>query len=669
MSADKNLNLNHNNLNNSQRQAVEHGSGALLVYAGAGSGKTRVLTHRITRLIKDGEATPDRIFAVTFTNKAAKEMKERINSLLGATKAPEYVSTFHSACARILRRHAPLLNFTRDFTIYDRSEALSVMKKVYKKLKVDPKEIEPRALLNKIDRAKNNYLFSDHFRKIGDNESYMLDEANVMADLYDGYQQELQACNAMDFGDLICHVVTLFKLEPKVLNYYKARFTHILVDEYQDTNRIQYILISMLAKEHGNICVVGDDDQSVYSFRGANTENINSFKRDFPDHTTIVLDINYRSTASILAAANAVIENNQSRHKKSLKTKNPAGNQVMLFSANDELDEAGFVSRKIKQLQREGISLSEIAIFYRTNAQSRALEETFYAENIPHIIYGGQRFYDRKEVKDILGYCKLAINTSDNEAFNRTINSPTRGIGKTSVEKMRALAESNEQSLFKTVSAGVTGLSAKAKKSLEDFVSLITEIQSKSIRKEQATTEQSVQLDLRELLQMIVEKTAYFKSLEKLDSEEAQSRIENILELFSVAEDFTRRCKEEGKEATLSDFLERTALNSGLDESEFGESVSLMTLHLAKGLEYDAVFLVGLEEGLLPHSRSLDEKSALEEERRLCYVGITRARKELFLSHAHTRSGFGMGYWGGGGISRFLLEIPEELVEMNGASF
>jgi DNA helicase-2/ATP-dependent DNA helicase PcrA len=670
--------IDHHTLNPSQRQAVEHGSGALLIYAGAGSGKTRVLTHKIARLIKEQKAKPDEILAVTFTNKAAKEMKERINSYLGHNLAPEFVSTFHSACARILRRHAQLLDFTRDFSIYDRSESMSALKRCYKKLNVDPKLIEPKALMAKIDRAKNNYQFSDHFRESADSSSFYSEEANLMADLYDAYQQELQSSNALDFGDLLSHVVTLFKLEKSVLEYYQKRFSHILVDEYQDTNRIQYMLIRMLAAIHGNLCVVGDDDQSVYSFRGANIENISSFKRDFPDHDIIVLNINYRSSKSILAAANAVIENNRSRHKKELTTDNQDGRPVVRYEAEDETSEAEFVVRQIKDLASRQVPLSEVAIFYRTNAQSRALEESFYAAGIPHVIYGGQRFYDRKEIKDILAYCRLALNNKDNEAFIRIINSPTRGLGKTSLDKIRMHAEANDLSYFAAALETPSGLSARATKSLSEFTNLVLEI-SKHAPKEQASSDgeltaadtlskdnfsNDVEYSLQELLQFVAKESGYLEQLEKADSEESQSRIENIFELYSVADDFSRRSAEEGQHPLLSAFLERTSLNSNLDESDESTSVSLMTLHLAKGLEFDAVFLVGLEEGLLPHARSLDELSALEEERRLCYVGITRARKELFLSYANTRRSAGMGYWGSGGVSRFLLEIPEELLEV-----
>ena len=640
-------------LNPAQFQAVNHSHGPMLVFAGAGSGKTRVLTRRITRLIDQQLAAPENIFAVTFTNKAAKEMKERVHSMLG--RSPEYVSTFHSACARILRQNAVELGYKKDFTIYDQKESLSVIKRICQGLKI--KEVNASHAQHQIDRAKNNYQFSEHFRE---NKHYANSEEQLMlADIYDAYQEELIKSNAMDFGDLICNVVSLFILDAKILQRYRERFKFVMIDEYQDTNLVQYKLIHQLTSESKNLFVVGDDDQSIYSFRGANIGNIASFKRDYLNHSVVVLDINYRSTKNILAAANALIINNDSREKKELKTDNPQGNSLILHTSESENDEAEYIAQMIKEFS---VPLSQIAIFYRTNAQSRAIEEALYHEAIAHRIYGGQRFYERKEIKDIIAYCKLAINPSDNEAFIRVLNVPTRGIGKTSLNHLLAKASVERKSLYEVAQTKIPGLGTKAQKSIESFVELI---KSNSVHAP-GENNSNLELSLSEFLKSVMEKSGYLNSLK--EDAESMDRIENVFELLSVADSFSQKCLDDGANPTLSAFLERACLNSDLDTDnkfkEKSEYVSLMTLHLAKGLEFDLVFICGLEEGILPHSRSLDDSVSLEEERRLCYVGITRARKELVITYARSRSNTSYRSWNFGIASRFLGEIPEELFRL-----
>ncbi len=636
-----------NDLNPSQLKAVTHEDGAMLVFAGAGSGKTRVLTRRICNLIDSKLAYPENIFAVTFTNKAASEMKERVFTMLG--RSPRYVSTFHSACAKILRENARLIGFRPDFTIYDQKESLATIKRIFKNLRINSKEITPSEVQKKIDKAKNNYLFADHFREA---DTFYNQEQNfIIADIYQAYQEELQVCNAMDFGDLICHVVSLFILEKDTLNRYKNRFKYVLVDEYQDTNIVQYKLLNLLTKDSKNLFVVGDDDQSIYSFRGANIGNIDSFKRDYPQHQVCILDMNYRSTKNILDAANAVIANNDAREIKSLKTEKDKGLPVYLKPAECEVSEARFIAQTIKD---KNISLNEVAIFYRTNAQSRALEEELYHQSIPHKIFGGQRFYDRKEIKNIIAYCRLALNNDDNESFIRVINVPTRGFGKTSLNHLLNKAKNEKTSLFQAALTKVDGLGTRADKSLNSF---IEQIKRYSLL---ASKVNNKELELAEFLQNIIEDSGYLNSLR--ENTEDIDRVENVLELLSVASSFSLQNDEEEAQILVA-FLERASLNSALDQDSNQEHVSLMTLHLAKGLEYEMVFLCGLEEGILPHSRSLEDIESLEEERRLCYVGITRAKQNLYLSYARNRSNTSYGTWNFGICSRFLGEIPEEYME------
>jgi DNA helicase-2/ATP-dependent DNA helicase PcrA len=681
-------------LNPAQHEAVVHGKGPLLVFAGAGSGKTRVLTVRIAHLILEHQVDPSEIFAVTFTNKAATEMKSRVAKLLQQSTAALWVSTFHSSCARILRSHAKHLDFTSSFVIYDTSDAMSALKRVFAKQNVDPKYLDPRRVMARIDKAKNNFECPDDLRK---ENHFALETAHTIANLYEGYQKELLASNAMDFGDLLCNTLTLFKLEKQICEGYQDQFQHLLVDEYQDTNKVQYQLVKLLAEKNKNICVVGDDDQSIYAFRGATVENILNFKRDFPDAKTVTLETNYRSSANILSAANKVIAKNQRRQHKEMKAVNPAGNKIVRYQGSDEKDEANFVIQEIVTLQKKGVSLKEIAIFYRTNAQSRAVEEKLCEEGLAYEIYGGFKFYERKEVKDVLAYYRLLINPQDTEAFLRVINIPARGIGPTTLATLNIYAESKKEPLFQALKLAIAHqdlkVSAGVLKKLASFVDLIGELtELAKLTQEQLLADNEVvniydKGDLIALLlQKIVERSGYLSALKAEDTTEAESRIENIFELLNVAAEFTKRLLAQNQQVLLSDFLERTSLSSDLDRGEIvptgsqgkgdkavkdkkrmGESVSLMSLHLAKGLEFDHVFFIGLEEGLLPHIRSLESKQDIEEERRLCYVGITRARKQLTLSHVSNRQSFGRGNFFSGIPSRFLRDIPNELFQYRGS--
>lgn len=674
------------NLNPPQLQAVQHGLGPLLIFAGAGSGKTRVLTRRIAHLIHAHNAHPGQILAVTFTNKAAREMKHRVEALFPGRSLPVWVSTFHSSCARILRRHARLLDFTDHFAIYDSSDSLSALKRTYKKLHIDPKLIEPKDVMRQIDIAKNNYEFPEQVR----NNFFLGREfSETVAALYEGYQAELRASNAMDFGDLICNVVTLFKLEPAVLESYQQRFRFILVDEYQDTNKVQYMLIRQLTQANSNICVVGDDDQSIYGFRGANVETILNFRKDFTDATVITLDTNYRSSANILTAANAIIEKNIRREPKRMKTPNPEGRPLVGFKAFDERDEAEFVVRELIGLFAEGIQPEDVAIFYRTNSQSRAIEEALLECALPYQIFGGHRFYDRKEIKDVLGYYRLLLNPKDNEAFLRIINTPARGIGPSALAALMVYADKHELSLLEAVLALQAEASPQSKaqqKKFSDFAALYSAlVEERQIAESLLSGGTGLSTDaeqrdaIAQFLKAIAEKSGYFKALSLQETIDSESRIENIHELCRVAIDFTERCLEQGVSPTLNDFLDRASLSSALEQENTESSktegkrlsghISMMTLHLAKGLEFDTVFMLGMEEGILPHLRSIDERDALEEERRLCYVGITRAKRLLYLSRATDRHSFGRGNMYAGIPSRFLDDLPAEVLDDRKSGF
>lgn len=673
-------------LNPAQYEAVTYGLGPLLIFAGAGSGKTRVLTRRIAHLIHELGANPYEILAVTFTNKAAREMKHRVESLFSGQRMPLWVSTFHASCARILREHAKLLNYSSNFVIYDSSDSMSALKRAYKKLNIDPKFVEPKAVMSAIDKAKNDFKSADELR----GDFYVGRDFNEMlVNLYTNYQEELQAADAMDFGDLLFNTVTLFKLEPKLLEHYQEKFKYILVDEYQDTNKVQYLLIKQLTGKHKNITVVGDDDQSIYSFRGANIETILNFKKDFPEAKTITLNINYRSTSNILNLASALISKNKNRQPKTISTPNPEGAKITCYKAYDGQDEAEFVAREISLYLSKGIDANKIAVFYRTNAQSRSIEEAFCESGLPYQIFGGHRFYDRKEIKDIMAYYRLLLNPKDNEAFLRIINTPTRGIGTSAITSLSNFAKKSNLSLMEALELGVKSNEASLGKSsiakLSKFLDIFEQLKDKLIKTEYVLSHEHTeefQLEqhdaIANILKNIAQISGYITALKQQDTIEAESRIENISELYRVAIEFSSRSLEQGQTPKLNDFLDRASLSSDLEEENTGTSndkasmtkgsISLMTLHLAKGLEFDIVFLIGLEEGLLPHMRSAEDKQALEEERRLCYVGITRAKKQLYILRASERQTFGRGGYGGM-PSRFIKDIPRDIVEDRRSGF
>ena len=667
-------------LNEKQLEAVTHGPGPLLIFAGAGSGKTRVLTRRLANLIFTKAAHPMEIMAVTFTNKAANEMKSRVSDLLMGNRYPLWVSTFHSNCARLLRSHAEHLGFTPNFAIYDSADSLSVVKRILKQNKISSADLPPKTILDRLDYLKNNYIDLDT-----EDDPYLFFsnfEKRVIIDICLQYQQELLKANAMDFGDLICNVLHLFKLQPQILENYQNYFKYILVDEYQDTNRAQYLLIRGLCDKYKNICVVGDDDQSIYAFRGANIKNILNFRRDFPDAHVVKLEINYRSTKNIILAASSVISKNKEREKKNITTINPKGDTLGMFVATDENDEANFVVRQIAKLAANDIPYRKLAIFYRTNAQSRAIEEALLKANIPYEIFGGFRFYERKEVKDIVAYLRLAINQRDNEALVRIINSPARGIGSSSVGQIQALATKQNMSLFATIEQICTNqnklFSLALIKKLTVFYNLIKDLHSAAEETEKMVNGQDIDdgtkvFTFSKYIESLANKSGYLAKLKK-DDEDDISRHENIMELVRVSQEFAKISLEQNEPILLRGFVERASLSSSSDQgnknagppNSFNKQnnyVSLMTLHLAKGLEFDYVFITGLEDGLLPHSHSMMDAKDLEEERRLFYVGLTRAKLKLFLTYATSRNTYGRSSFCGGYSSRFLDHIPNNLLE------
>ncbi|MCA1834625.1 MAG: DNA helicase PcrA [Actinobacteria bacterium] len=635
-------------LNSVQQDAITHGDGPLLVIAGAGSGKTRVLTHRVAHLIRERNVSPFQVLAITFTNKAAGEMKERVGRLVGERLGRAmWVMTFHSACARLLRKEGKRLGFTTTFTIYDSSDSERLLAMCIKELEIDPRRFTPRQMATAIGRAKDELI---------DEELYTERTSNVfermVADVYRMYQRRLRQANAMDFDDLILNVVHLFRLFPEVLEEYRDRFRHILVDEFQDTNGAQYRMATMLAERDRNICVVGDLDQSVYAFRGADFRNVLRFEEDFPDARVITLEQNYRSTQTILSAANAVIENNQMRKPKNLWTDAGHGEQITRYHAENEHDEAAYVAREIETLREDAYRYGDVAIFYRTNAQSRVLEEVFVRFGMPYRIIGNVKFYERKEIKDALAYLRVSANPVDEVSLRRIINVPKRGIGDQTVAALERLG--NEEGI--TLAAAVdrvdeTDLSGRARSAVGDVGALLRGL--REMVEHGAAAE--------EVLEAIYERSGYVAELEAERSIEAAGRVENLKELLGVAREFA----EAEPDAGVQQFLERVALVSEADEIIDDEgSVTLMTLHNAKGLEFPIVFLTGLEDGVFPHIRSMTEPDQMEEERRLCYVGITRARERLYLTHAWSRS-----LWGGSSYnppSRFLSEIPRELVRLIG---
>jgi DNA helicase II / ATP-dependent DNA helicase PcrA len=626
-------------LNPTQLDAVEHTEGPLLILAGAGSGKTRVLTHRVAYLIDQGLAAPEEVLAITFTNKAAREMKDRVALLVGPDSRKMWVSTFHAFCARILRVHAEKLGYKREFTIYDGADQVRLVKRCIVELGKDPKRFNPRSFQAQISSAKNVLMAPDDFLR--NTEGYI---AENVAEVYDLYQKRLYENNAMDFDDLIMQTVALLELFPEVRERYQTRFKYIHVDEYQDTNHAQYRLVNLLAAGHRNLCVVGDDDQSVYSWRGADIRNILDFERDYPEAKVVKLEQNYRSTQTILDAANAVVANNASRKPKALWTAGGEGERIRIFAASDEYAEARFVVSEVERLIEGDASPREISVFYRTNAQSRALEDVLVREGVPYQVVGGVRFYERAEVKDAMAYLSVISNPDDSVSLERIINVPKRGLGNTSVAKLQDYARRNGASLYGALAeADAVGLTGAAKKACRGVRDLIEGLRVAA-----------KEVPPAELIGAVLDESGYRKELEAEDTVEAESRLENLEELINAAREYERV----EPEPTLEGFLQEQALYSDQDSlTSEGGSVTLMTLHNAKGLEFGHVFVVGMEEGTFPHARSLDEHN-LEEERRLAYVGITRARETLTLTHAKLRSSWGEREHRM--PSRFLSEIPDE---------
>ncbi|WP_342434025.1 DNA helicase PcrA [Neobacillus sp. FSL H8-0543] len=636
-----------NGLNPEQQSAVKATDGPLLLMAGAGSGKTRVLTHRIAYLIVEKRVNPYNILAITFTNKAAREMKERIRTIMGGAADEIWISTFHSMCVRILRRDIDRMGFNRNFTILDTTDQQSVIKGILKDKNIDPKKFDPRAILGSISSAKNELIDPEEYAKTAGDYFYQ-----VVSDVYTEYQKRLRKNQALDFDDLIMKTIQLFTRVPDVLDYYQRKFQYIHVDEYQDTNKAQYMLVKFLANRFKNLCVVGDSDQSIYRWRGADIANILSFEKDYPDAKVILLEQNYRSTKRILLAANKVIENNRTRKAKNLWTENPEGNKLVYYRADSEQGEAQFVAGKIKELTRDNkYKFADIAILYRTNAQSRVMEEVLLKSNIEYSIVGGTKFYDRKEIKDMLAYLRLISNPDDDISLRRIINVPKRGIGSTSIDKMADFAAIHDISIYQALSSvELMGLSPKITKAAREFHELISKY-----------TQMQEFLSVTELVEEVLEKSGYREMLKLEKSLEAQSRLENLDELLSVTKSFEESSEDKSLVAFLTDLALVADIDSMDDDGEKADSIVLMTLHSAKGLEFPVVFLIGLEEGVFPHSRSLMEEAEMEEERRLAYVGITRAEQTLFITNAQMRTLYGRTSMNP--ASRFISEIPEDLIE------
>ncbi len=626
-------------LNPTQLDAVTHTEGPLLILAGAGSGKTRVLTHRISYLLDEGLASPDEILAITFTNKAASEMKDRVALLVGPDSRKMWVSTFHAFCSRILRVHAEKLGYKREFTIYDAADQVRLTRRCIVELGKDPKRFNPRSFHAQISAAKNQLMDANDYLRA--TEGYI---AENVAEVYDLYQKRLYENNAMDFDDLLMQTVALLEVFPEVRERYQRRFKYIHVDEYQDTNHAQYRLVNLLAEAHHNLCVVGDDDQSVYSWRGADISNILNFERDYPEAKVVKLEQNYRSTQTILSAANAVVANNASRKEKELWTAGEEGERIRLFTAADDYAEARFVVSEIERLERAGAHLRDVAVFYRTNAQSRTLEDVLVREGVPYQIVGGVRFYERAEIKDAIAYLSAISNPADAVSLERIINVPKRGLGQASVGRLLDHAQREGITLYEALTeAEEAGLSGAARKACARVHALF---EGWRVAAREVTPS--------EMVEAVLDESGYRKELVAEGTVEAESRLENLGELVNAAAEYERV----EPDATLDGFLQEQALYSEADALSGEGRVTLMTLHNAKGLEYDHVFVVGMEEGTFPHARSLDEQN-LEEERRLCYVGITRARKTLTLSYARVRSTYGEREYQM--PSRFLSEIPEDL--------
>ncbi|AMA74206.1 DNA helicase PcrA [Aneurinibacillus thermoaerophilus] len=637
-------------LNPQQKEAVLATEGPLLLLAGAGSGKTRVLTQRIAYLLKEKNVAPWSILAITFTNKAAREMKERISAIAGSDAEDIWISTFHSMCVRMLRRDIDRIGYNRNFTILDTSDQVSVVKQCQKELNIDPKKYDPRAVLGFISNAKNELKTPEQYAGM-----VMGPVEQVAQQVYSLYQKKLKSNNSLDFDDLIMKTIQLFEEVPEVLAFYQKKFRYIHVDEYQDTNRAQYILVKMLAEGYKNICVVGDSDQSIYRWRGADITNILNFEKDYPNARTILLEQNYRSTKKILEAANKVISNNIGRKPKNLWTENPEGAPIRYYTADSEHSEAYYIVEEIQKAVRRGRQYRNIAILYRTNAQSRVIEEVFVKSGIPYNIVGGTKFYDRKEIKDMLAYLRVISNPDDDLSLTRIINVPKRGIGAGTVEKIAAYAAQQGISMYRAIQeVEQVGLSARLADAVTKFSRLIAELES-----------MQEFLSVTELVEEVLKRTEYREELIREGTLEARSRLENIDEFLSVTMEFERTNDDKSLVAFLTD-LALVADIDRLDETEEdrGNAVVMMTLHSAKGLEFPIVFLVGMEEGIFPHSRALLEEAEMEEERRLAYVGITRAEEELFLTRALMRTLYGQTKMNA--PSRFIEEIPEHLLQMEG---
>ncbi|WP_407337148.1 DNA helicase PcrA [Levilactobacillus brevis] len=641
-------------MNDKQTEAVLQTEGPLLVLAGAGSGKTRVLTHRVAYLIEHNNVMPWRILAITFTNKAAKEMRERVIKLLGPDGNDVWVSTFHALCVRILRRDADKLGYNRAFTIADPGEQRTLIKRVLQQQNLDIKKFDPRSVLGAISNAKNALQTPAMMREAAGNPF-----ETTVATVYESYQRELQANQAMDFDDLIMLTIKLFNQDADVLGYYQDKFQYIHVDEYQDTNDAQYTLVNLLAKKHGNLCVVGDGDQSIYGWRGANMENILNFEHDYPDAHVTLLEQNYRSTKTILRAANDVIQRNVNRKKKDLWTDNAEGEPISYYRGQNENDEAHYVVAKIQEEREQNHhDYGDFAILYRTNAQSRVIEETLVKANIPYAMVGGHKFYDRKEIRDVLAYLTLVANPADSMSLERIINEPKRGIGATSVEKLRDFAEMNdwtELEATQNISLATT-LSARVRTAMEKFGLTLKHVQDRA-----AT------MSVSDMTSELLDQTGYMASLKASKNLEAETRIENIEEFLSVTQKFDDdwdNADHDETEDRLVEFLADLALVSAQDDvEEEPAEVTLMTLHAAKGLEFPVIFLMGLEEGIFPLSRAMLEDDELEEERRLAYVGITRAQEKLYLTNAYSRMLYGRRQTNP--QSRFVTEIAPELLHLD----
>ena len=647
------------NLNPPQREAVLHGDGPLLILAGAGSGKTRVITCRIAHLIRERGVDPGTILAVTFTNKAANEMRERLERMIdmplgrGIGYGGLWISTFHSACVRILRQHISALGYQKQFVIYDETDRSSLIKACVADLKIDAERYQPRAIGARISALKNNLTDAEQFGKTSGRFGF--DEAVLR--VYSLYEEKLRESGGLDFDDLLMLTVRLFERHQDVLGHYQELFHHILIDEYQDTNHAQYRLVRLLTGKQQNLCVVGDDDQSIYKFRGADISNILNFEKDYPAAKVIKLEQNYRSTQNILGAAGAVVARNLGRKPKELWTRKHGGDKILCYKASDEKDEARFICRTIQQEVDEGRSLREMAVLYRTNAQSRALEDALRNRGIPYRIFGGLRFNDRREIKDIIAYLRVLQNPSDIVSLRRIINVPARGIGETTIEKLENAAAATRIGLYQmAVNPETAGITPSARKKLREFTSLMERMRA-----------DLGSLTVTDLVRRVIHETGYAAALEQEKNVESRIRIENLNELMTATEDF----QEQNRESSLAAFLDQVALITDSEQQTAADSrrgatdtVTLMTLHNAKGLEFSVVFLAGMEEGLFPHSRSAESEEELEEERRLCYVGITRAKERLILTHATERRLY--GYPQANLVSRFVQEIPDEAMEKRG---